>query len=69
MKVKKLTIAECIKAQRRTANGYGDHWPYKGYNYPKDEHYDLPEGWVYVYIPTWGCHIRRKDDQDYKKDL
>ena len=64
-----LTHKQCETAQRRVANGYGDKWPYKGYNYPKDHDYDLPDGWVYVYIPTWGIHIRRVGDEDYKNDL
>lgn len=69
-----LTKAECKSLQRRQANAYGDKWPYKGhYSYSHTTHSpplpDLPEGWQWVCIPTWGMHVRKDDDLDYKKDL
>ena len=64
-----LTEKECKQSQLRIANGYGDKWPYKGYNYDKFEHYNLPEGWTYIFITTWGVHIRRVDDTNYMNDL
>jgi len=64
-----LSVKQCQTSQKRLANSYGDNWPYKGYNYPKDKAYNLPTGWVYVHIPTWGVHIRKENDLNYMADL
>lgn len=71
----KLTVKECESYQRRNTDAYGTRYPYKGkyHDYgsprPLGDPPDLPEGWVYVSIPTWGLHIRKVTDQDYTKDL
>jgi len=64
-----LTEAQCEQSQRRLKNGYGDKWPYKGYNYDHSGNYTLPDGWEFIYINTWGVHIRRSDNLNYMDDL
>lgn len=71
---RELTVAECEKLQKRCKDAFGNRYPYKGrwhdsaspYRMPDET---LPKGWVFVHIPTWGLHVRREDDTDYKKDL
>lgn len=72
--MKSLTVKECEALQLRESNAYGDKWPYKGH-YPTGYLHqtpsipDLPIGWQWVKIPTWGFHVRRVNDLDYMKDL
>ena len=69
-----LTVKQCEALQRRKANAYGDRWPYKGH-YPTGYLHqsppipELPTGWQWVHIPTWGLHARQDNDLDYKNDL
>jgi len=65
----KLTVKECERLQNRHTDHWGNRYPYKGkYSWSGQQH-TLPEGWVFIYIPTWGIHVRKSDDTDYMNDL
>lgn len=67
----KLTEAQCEATQTRSKNAHGDKWPYKGYVGERSigPLPEVPGGWEYIYIPTWGVHLRKSDDLDYRRDL
>ena len=69
----RLTVKQCKDAQRRCKDGCGSKHPYKGqYHFYGILEYplpDLPDGYQWVNIPTWGPHIRQANDLDYMADL
>ena len=71
----KFTEKDCKAAQRRATDHWGERHPYKGkppYNPPDGYgafNSTLPDGWVWVEIPTWGSHIRKVGDEDWRNDL
>ena len=72
--VRTLTVKECEKLQHRAVNGYGDKWPFKGFFATGNMYHhgplpNIPEGWQWVHVATWGMHVRRDDDIDCSKDL
>jgi len=69
-----LTVKQCEDLQIRKANAYGDKWPFKGhystgYLHENPPIPDLPVGWQWIQIFTWGLHVRRDNDLDYMNDL
>ena len=66
--VSKLTVKQCEKLQIRRANAFGDRWPYKGLfhasgsPYPCPETPELPEGYEYRSISSWGLHVQRTSE-------
>ncbi len=69
-----LTEKECIASQVRRKDAFGNKHPYKGrwhdsaHPYPMEET-ELPEGWVFIWILSWGMYIRRKGDTNHTEDL
>lgn len=67
-----LTKQQCEALQHRKKDAFGSRRPYKGHfsaaSYNKALP-DIPDGWVWIHIPSWGIHLRREDDLDYTQDL
>jgi len=69
METVKFTERDCIKAQLKTKDSYGNKWPHKGHNFTtillEEGDIKLPSGWKFIDIPYWGLHIRKIDDTKF----